>query len=322
MIRAATTDAIAAGAALIRSGGLVAFATETVYGLGADATNPTAVARIFEVKRRPSFDPLIVHIESPGQLSSVAAAIPRAAAELAARFWPGPLTLVLPKTEAIPAIVTAGLPSVAVRLSSHAVARALIAAAGRPIAAPSANPFGYISPTTAAHVAAQLGDEIPLILDGGPCAVGLESTIISCVGPQPVLLRAGGIPLEDISAVIGAVRIDPGGTSVLAPGQLPRHYAPRTPITVVHTLADIAAPQRTGAALLLPWPEPDTGGFAHVEVLADDRSVTTVAARLFDAMRRLDAGGYERLYARAVAEAGLGRAIMDRLRRAATAARD
>ena len=316
MIRPATSDAIAAAADDIRRGEVVAFPTETVYGLGADATNAIAVARIFAIKARPSFDPLIVHLASPEMLPRIAATVPPAAARLFARFWPGPLTVVLPKTSHIPDIVTAGLWSVAVRVPDHDVARALIAAAGCPLAAPSANPFGYVSPTTAAHVEEQLGTQVAVILDGGACRVGLESTIISFLAHEPALLRAGGIGVEDIERVIGAVRIAAEPALPLAPGQLPRHYAPRTPIAIVAGVSDIGPQERAGSAVLLPRPAADSDGFAHVEVLSSDGAVSTIAANLFAALRRLDAGGHRRIYAVAVPEVGLGRAIMDRLRRA------
>jgi L-threonylcarbamoyladenylate synthase len=315
MIRAATPDAVAAAADLIRRGQLVAFPTETVYGLGADATNAEAVARVFAVKARPSFDPLIVHIDGVERLATVASQVPAAALSLAERFWPGPLTVVLPKTARIPAIVTAGLPSVAVRVPDHQVARALLAAAATPIAAPSANPFGYVSPTTAAHVEAQLG-ALPLILDGGPCRVGVESTIVSFVGAAPTLLRPGGVALEDIERCIGPLHIGGDGAQPIAPGQLPRHYAPRSPITIVAAVREIPVAERTGAALLLPAPDAHAAGFAHVETLSTNGALTSVAANLFAALRRLDAAGYTRVYAVAVPESGLGRAIMDRLRRA------
>jgi len=242
--------------------------------------------------------------------------VPPAAAALTQRFWPGPLTIVLRKTDTIPDIVTAGLPSVALRVPDHPVARSLIAATGRPLAAPSANPFGYISPTAAEHVAAQLGEQLPLILDGGPCRVGVESSIVSFVDRDPALLRAGGIGLEDIEAVIGPVRVDTDRSLPLAPGQLPRHYAPRTPIALVASPGQIAPAERAGVALLLPQPSADSSGFAHVEVLSPDGQLGTVAANLFAALRRLDDAGFERIVAVAIPEIGLGRAIMDRLRRA------
>ncbi len=316
MVRPATSEAIAAAADIIRRGEVVAFPTETVYGLGADATNAAAVARIFAIKSRPSFDPLIVHIDTPGLLPGVASAVPPAAALLVERFWPGPLTVVLPKGDRIPAIVTAGLASVAVRVPDHPVARALIAAAGCPIAAPSANPFGYVSPTAAAHVDAQLSARVALILDGGPCRVGVESTIVSFVESEPALLRHGGIALEDIERVIGPLRIATDRPLALAPGQLPRHYAPRTPLAIVNAVGDVPPAQRAGAALLLPRPAADARGFAQVEVLSDDGGLTTMAANLFAALRRLDAGGFAHIFAVAIPETGLGRAIMDRLRRA------
>ena len=320
MILSATPTNIAEAVARVRSGDVVALPTETVYGLGADATNARAVARIFEIKARPSFDPLIVHIRSEW-LPTIAAVIPQKAAALARRFWPGPLTLVLPKTARIPDIVTAGLPSVAVRVPDHPVAAELILQSGRPIAAPSANPFGYISPTTAAHVEAQIGRDVSLILDGGPCRVGIESTIISFLHERPALLRPGGTPLEPIEALIGPIDRCEGGSpeaaQPLAPGQLPRHYAPRTPLTVIRDLGAIPRESRRGSGLLLPFPGPDVSEFAHVETLADRDDLVQAAVNLFASLRRLDAGGYDQIYALAVPERGLGRAIMDRLRRAA-----
>jgi L-threonylcarbamoyladenylate synthase len=317
MIVPATPDAITRAAALLRAGQLVAFPTETVYGLGADATNGEAAAHIYTVKQRPAFDPLIVHLAAAEALDGVTASCPAAARRLMARFWPGPLTLVLPKRPCIPDIVTAGLASVAVRVPDHAVARDLIAAADRPIAAPSANPFGYVSPTSAQHVAAQLGDAVPLILDGGPCRVGVESTIVSFLEPTPVLLRPGAITLEMLTAVIGTVRIGVDTPLPTAPGQLPRHYAPRTPLEIVADSAAVPPPQRAGTALLACGPVRDTAGFAAVEVLSESGNLEHAATGLFAALRALDGGGFRRVYAVAVPEAGIGRAIMDRLRRAA-----
>jgi L-threonylcarbamoyladenylate synthase len=320
MIRPADRDAIAAAAALIRAGEVVAFPTETVYGLGADATNAVAVARIFAIKQRPSFDPLIVHVDSLAMVSPLARTVPAPAAALMERFWPGPLTVVLAKTARIPDIVTAGLPTLALRMPDHPVARALIGAAGTPIAAPSANPFGYVSPTTAAHVADQLGTLLPLVLDGGPCRVGIESTIVSFTDDQASLLRPGGIALEDIERVIGPLRLEADPARPLAPGQLRRHYAPRLPVRIVAALAEVPLAARAGAAALLPKPAADAQGFAHVELLSPDGALATVAANLFAALRRLETGGHTRIYAVAVPETGLGRAIMDRLRRASAGA--
>lgn len=315
MIVPATPGQIVAAAELIRAGDTVAFPTETVYGLGADATNAVAVAQIFAIKERPSFDPLIVHIE-PGWWKDLVVAIPPAAAEVARRFWPGPLTIVLPKSERIPDIVTAGLPNVAVRVPDHPVAQALIARAGVPIAAPSANPFGYISPTTAKHVAEQIGERVSLILDGGSCRVGIESTVVSFVGSAITLLRPGAVTREQIEAQLGPV--DVAGTSdrPMSPGQLERHYAPRTPLTIVTTVADIPSNLRPAAALLTPTRRDGADGFKHVEVLADRNDLATMAANLFAALRRLDSSSFTRIYAIAVEEQGIGRAIMDRLRRA------
>ena len=317
MIVAATAEHIAEAAARLRAGDVVAFPTETVYGLGADATNAIAVAHIFRIKNRPSFDPLIVHLADATALPTVAAACPDAARRLVARFWPGPLTIVLPKADRIPDIVTAGLSSVAVRVPAHEVARQLIAAADRPIAAPSANPFGYVSPTTAAHVAAQLGDAVPTILDGGECRVGVESTIVSFLGHTPTLLRPGAVTLEMLEAELGSVHVGVDTPLPTAPGQLPRHYAPRTPVIIVDDPSAVAAPDRATAALLSAVPVSDTGGFATVRILAPNGDLETAAARLFATLRALDTSGVARVYAVRVSEFGLGRAIMDRLRRAA-----
>lgn len=320
MIAAASPESLARAARLLRDGEVVAFPTETVYGLGADATNAAAAARIFAVKNRPSFDPLIVHLADAGGLPSVAADCPPAARRLIARYWPGPLTIVLPKTARVPDIVTAGLPSVAVRVPDHPIARQLLDAAGLPIAAPSANPFGYVSPTTAAHVAAQLGDAVPLILDGGPCRVGVESTIVSFVDATPTLLRPGAVTLEMLQAELGEVVTGGDAPRPNAPGQLPRHYAPHTVVRLIADPSAVAAADRAGCALLSCAPAADVEGFAAVEILAADGDLATAATRLFAALRALDVGGFRRVYAVAVPERGLGRAIMDRLRRSTTVA--
>jgi len=313
----ASEQDLARAAAALRRGGCVAFPTETVYGLGADATNAAAAAQIFAIKGRPRFDPLIVHLAAAAALEEVAAVIPDTARALAAAFWPGPLTLVLPKRAVIPDLVTAGIDSVAVRVPAHPLARRLIELAAVPVAAPSANPFGYISPTTAAHVRAQLGDRVDIVLDGGPCRVGLESTIVSLLGAKPQVLRTGGITLEQLRAAIGAVELATADSPLLAPGQLPRHYAPRVPLRLVASPAAVDGAARSGAALLAPAPVVDSIGFAHVEVLSSSGDLAEVAARLFAALRRLDAAAFTALYALPVPEEGLGRAIMDRLRRAA-----
>ena len=318
-------------AACLRAGGLVAFPTETVYGLGADALNAAAVARIFEVKQRPRFDPLIVHLASVAALDRYAAEIDSRARTLAARLWPGPLTLVLPRREGagqvIPDIVTAGLPTVALRVPDQPVALAIIEAADRPVAAPSANPFGYVSPTTAAHVAEQLGAAVDLIVDGGPARVGLESTIVAFTGGGPRLLRPGGVPLEAIEALIGPVEVGATGAGSAdavpeSPGQLASHYAPRSRFLLLADRDDPARRVRPGerVGLLAFTPPADGADFATVEVLSPAGDLREAAHRLFGAMRRLDAAGLERIVAEPVPETGLGRAIMDRLRRAAAGA--
>jgi L-threonylcarbamoyladenylate synthase len=323
MIVPASPENVARAAAAVRTGGVVAFPTETVYGLGADATNAGAVARLFAIKGRPAFDPIIVHVARAADGNELVRGVPDAAAALMERFWPGPLTVVLPKTARVPDIVTAGLPAVGVRVPRHPVALALIAASGVPIAAPSANRFGRVSPTTAAHVAEQLGAAVPLILDGGPCAVGLESTIIAFTGRRPALLRAGGIPLEAIEALIGRVEAAGDAPRPLAPGQLTRHYAPTTPLTLVAAAEAVPVGARAEAALLLVVPPPGApvppSGFRHIEVLAPDGDLCTAAANLFAALRRLERGPYRHIYAVEISPTGLGRAIVDRLRRAQAA---
>jgi len=310
------TEAVHQAAEIIRRGGIVAFPTETVYGLGADTFAPLAVARIFEVKKRPHFDPLIVHVASPDDLGRLVTDIPGHARKLMVRFWPGPLTVVLPKREEVPDIVSAGLPTVAVRMPDHAMALRFIELSESPIAAPSANPFGYLSPTTAEHVREQLGDQVDLILDGGPCHVGVESTILSFSEGKPKLLRPGGVPVEEIESVIGKVEIVRSETqSPSAPGMLPRHYAPRTPIVLAPEEAFDSYRNRNAGYLVFQEP---VGGraFDHTEVLSQKGDFREAAANLFAAIRRLDALNLEVIVAEAVPEIGLGRAIMDRLRRA------
>jgi len=303
-------------AEIIRQGGIVAFPTETVYGLGADAHNPLAVARVFEVKRRPFFDPLIVHIASPAHLKKLVKDIPSSARKLTEKLWPGPLTVVLFKEEHIPDIVTAGLPTVALRMPSHPMALSLIKESKCPLAAPSANPFGYLSPTTAEHVRGQLADQVDLILDGGPCPVGVESTIVSFSENKPRLLRPGGVSLEEIESIIGKVEISPIRDRLVAPGMLPRHYAPRTPIVLDwdEKHLDSYKGKKIG---FLAFREPENFlQFQHIEVLSKKGDFREAAANLFSAIRRLDALDLDLILAEAVPEAGLGRAIMDRLRRA------
>ncbi len=313
----ATSEAIARGAEIIRSGGLVAFPTETVYGLGADAFNALAVARIFEVKDRPQFDPLIVHVAEKKMVDALCTAVSDRAQTLIDRFWPGPLTLVLPKRDVVPDIVTAGLPTVAVRMPAHPVALMLIEQSRTPIAAPSANPFGYLSPTSAEHVAEYLGDKVDLILDGGPCPIGVESTVLDVTQPEATVLRPGGLPVEEIERAIGEVRMVTGDVDEpQSPGQLPHHYAPRTPI---HILTANEWPVETGKKIgLLAFRRPDrTGPFTLVEVLSEKGDLREAAARFFSCLHRLDKAGLDLIVAEPVPEVGLGRAIMNRLSKAA-----
>lgn len=293
---------------------MVAFPTETVYGLGADGLNPQACARIFEIKGRPRFDPLILHECSAARARNLFAHVPRAAEKLMKRFWPGPLTLVLPKSARVPEIVTAGLKTVAVRVPSGKHALALIRAAGRPIAAPSANSFGRLSPTTAAHVRKQLGAGPDIILDGGKTRIGVESTIIAFESGRPVLLRPGGLPLEEIENAAGAaVRTVKAGGKPLAPGCLKKHYSPRTRLKLV----DPARPPRPSPlAAYLAFSSRPAGKWAAIKVLSRSGDLREAAANLFRALHTLENSGARVIYADKVPAGGLGRAIMDRLRRA------
>ncbi|MGA2760910.1 MAG: L-threonylcarbamoyladenylate synthase [Candidatus Cybelea sp.] len=314
MLLPATRDSIARAAVLLRQGGVVAFPTETVYGLGALAFDARAVARIFEIKGRPSFDPLIVHVADRAMLGEVAAAVPAAAEVLIERFWPGPLTLVLKKRPAVPGLVTAGLPTVAVRMSDHPVARALLEAVGSPLAAPSANPFGRLSPTRAEHVARMLGDRVDLILDGGATKYGIESTIVA-LEPRPALLRPGAIAPEQIEALSGPLERTRPTSDVRAPGQLEQHYAPATPLRLIDPrLVPQAERFRAGVITLRDSHE----GYAASRTLSPRGDLREAAANLFEMLHALDALGLDRIDAAPLTEAGLGLAIMDRLRRAAS----
>lgn len=332
-------EPIARAAALLRAGRLVAFPTETVYGLGADATNATAVASIFAAKQRPLSDPLIVHIAEVADMGAVARDIPSVAWELAERFWPGPLTLVLPRAARIPSIVAAGGDTVGVRLPAHPIARALIRAVGAPLAAPSANRFMRTSPTTAAHVLADLDGRIAAVLDGGPCAVGVESSVFDLTTTPPRLLRPGGVALERLRellpetqapgshAIAGAADAD---TVARAPGQMARHYAPRTRLVVYDATGEAgsdavlagarqALRQGLRVGALVPDDEADALAAlgAVVERLGPSDAPTEQSRRLYAALRALDAHGCDVLLAHTFAPEGLGLALADRLRHAA-----
>jgi L-threonylcarbamoyladenylate synthase len=319
MVVLPTPENLKRAAQIIRGGGLVAFPTETVYGLGASALNAMAVAKIFEVKQRPSFDPLIAHVSDRNMLQKVVQEIPGMAERLMERFWPGPLTLVLAKSDLVPGIVTSGLPTVAVRMPSHPVALELIGRAGVPVAAPSANPFGYLSPTRAEHVERMLGERVDLILDGGRSEHGLESTIV-LLAEKPVLLRYGAVAVEELEKVLGSLELQVAESErPLVPGQLPQHYAPLTPIQIASP-ESVPAGLRKRAGCLAFQRVPK--GFKVVKVLSPTGDLREAAAHLFEALHQLDRLGLEVIYAEPTPEEGLGRAIMDRLRRASKKGKD
>jgi len=311
-------------ASALARGELVAVPTETVYGLAADALNPRACRSIFRAKGRPTADPLIVHIHAWRQLEQLAEPND-AARRLAKAFWPGPLTMVLPKKACVPAIVTSGLPSVAIRMPRHALFRRLLRQCERPLAAPSANPFGYVSPTTSAHVLAGLGQRISYILEGGAATIGLESTIVDLRNPAaPRLLRPGAITREQLEAVLGLpVEVVHGHAAPaqpraqIAPGLLLRHYSPHTPVTLHERIApaDYRNASADEAWLLLMRPTGRTS--PHVYALDPRGDLRGVAKHLFGKLRGLDAAGYRRIHVELAHGGGLADAINDRLRRAA-----
>lgn len=309
----ATDENIKKAADIIRSGGVAAFPTETVYGLGADALNAKACAKIFEIKRRPFFDPLIVHISDLSMIDIVSKGMPPEVRRLTEKFWPGPLTVILEKSENIPEIVTSGLDSVAVRMPSHKTALRLIELSGVPVAAPSANPFGYLSPTEAKHVDEQLGEDVPMILDGGSCGVGIESTIIKIENGKNYLLRSGGIPIEEIKKITGDIDM-PESRKAQAPGMLPEHYSPVTRLKLFSEVNEITAAHNPAYLLFRNndknFPED------RIEILSEDGNLAEAAARLFSCLHRLDSLGADIIFAERVPETGLGAAIMDRLTRA------
>ncbi len=328
-------DVIAQAAAVIRSGGLVAFPTETVYGLGANALDVTAVLGIFRAKDRPANDPLIVHLADVATLPVVASRIPEVAYRLASRFWPGPLTMVLPRSDRVPLQVTAGGETVAVRVPAHPVALALITASGVPIAAPSANRFGRVSPTRAEHVLVDLDGRIDILLDGGSTTVGVESTVLSLVDTVPTILRPGGVSQEALSDVLGEVRVARpsvhGDETLVSPGTTAKHYAPRASVTLYQGKRDavlqamrqdvverVASGERVG--LLLATEDKDF--FAGLPVIVHDlgslRSMEEIAQHLYAALREVDRANVTAILARDFGAAGLGLAIRDRLTRAAS----
>lgn len=312
---------VATAAALLQNDEVVAIPTETVYGLAGNALSPDVVKKIFAIKNRPLSNPLILHLADFNQLDRYATKIPPAAAMLAERFWPGPLTLLLPKTSCVPDVVTAGLPRVAVRIPSHPVALQLLRRLHFPLAAPSANPFGYISPTSAEDVRRILHGKISYVLDGGDCAKGIESTIVGFEGNTPVIYRPGVVTAEEIKALVGAVEIhrkEP--PKPLSPGMLPSHYAPHTPLFLTESVAALTAtslPPGTAilafqqACLLVPK--------RNQQVLSPRGTLSEAAANLYKALHRLDGLKCQRIIAEQVPDTGIGKAINDRLRRAAYA---
>lgn len=299
----------------LKRGGLVAIPTETVYGLAANAMDSRAVVKIFEAKNRPGFDPLIVHIGKLEQIFELAQSFPREAARLTEKFWPGPLTIILKRRSIIPELVTSGLDTVGIRMPSHELTQELLEKLPFPLAAPSANPFGYISPTSAEHVAEQLGDKVDYILDGGTCRVGVESTIISFENHIPKILRLGGLEVDEIRRYVKKFEIQTTSTdNPAAPGMLTGHYSPRTPL-VIGPVEELRQKFADKKPCFLSFTE------EHVdlpgEVLSESGDLSEAARNLFAAMRRLDASDCEVILTDFFPEKGLGMAINDRLRRAA-----
>ena len=312
-----TTD-LHKAAAVLNEEGIIAIPTETVYGLAGNAFSERAVKAIFSLKKRPFYNPVIVHIKSPEVLTEVATDIPEAAQKLARAFWPGPLTLVLKKQAHIPDLVTAGKPTVAIRMPNHPVALDLLHRLEFPLAAPSANSFGSISPTTAEHVNGYFGDTLKVVLDGGPCQRGIESTIVGFEKGQPVLYRLGSVTIEELEAVVGSIaQRTKDDKAPDAPGMLSRHYAPATATHLTNNVAQLIA-QHEGKkiGLLLFNSAVTSPAVLHQEVLSTHGDDREAAANLYAAMHRLDHLGLDLIIAERVPNQGLGKAINDKLRRA------
>lgn len=302
---------------LLKEGAVIGFPTETVYGLGADAMNPSAVACIFELKNRPSFNPLIVHIGNRSELHAlVSGPLPTLAHKLIQAFWPGPLTLVLPKKSTVPDLVTAGLDTVAVRMPSHPVALELLNRLERPIAAPSANRSGGVSPTHAQHVRKDFGNRL-FVLDGGPCKLGIESTVISFKGDSPLCLRLGSLSLGQIELETGKTILFSQDNALRSPGQLLKHYAPKTPLFLLEEGCHFGRADYSKSGLLCLCKPKHSPRFAHIEELSSKRDLRTAATHLFSALRKLDSFQLKAIFAIRFPEEGLGLAMNDRLRRAA-----
>ncbi len=304
-------------ASFLKKGEIISIPTETVYGLAGNALNAEVVVKIFEIKNRPSFDPLIVHTHHLDQIRDFVTGIPEQALVLAQAFWPGPLTLLLPRKPVIPDIVTSGLDTVAVRIPHHPLTLALLAQLPFPLAAPSANPFGYISPTRASHVNDQLGEKIPFILDGGPCHIGVESTIIGFPDAVPTVFRLGGKSVEEIEEKIGKVQVMPQSSSQPnAPGMLKSHYAPGKKV-ILGQLPELLARYRDQEVGLLSFQNfYQEVPAAHQIQLSPQGNLHEASQRLFSALRALDQLPVKIILAEPVPDQGLGRAINDRLKRA------
>ncbi len=303
---------------LLEQGELVAIPTETVYGLAGNALNENAVLKIFKVKNRPQFDPLIVHVASLDQAKTLTENFPEQAERLANKFWPGPLTLLLKKKPVIPYLVTSGLDTVGIRCPNHDITRSLLQQLSFPLAAPSANPFGYISPTRPEHVNEQLGDHINYILDGGECPVGIESTIVGFENEHPVIYRLGGLSLEKIESVVGKVSVQLNTSSnPLAPGQLKSHYAPKKKLKLgnLEELVHTYGKQQVGL-LVFQRQRPDFDPH-YQKILSSQGNLEEAAQRLFASLRTLDKMDIDIILAEEVPDVGVGKAINDRLRRAA-----
>jgi L-threonylcarbamoyladenylate synthase len=301
-------------AQILRAGGLVAFPTETVYGLGADAANAQAVAKLYAVKRRPADHPVILHFADSGKAFAWAREVPAAARKLAERFWPGPLTLILKRSALAKDFVTGGQDTVGLRVPAHPVAQQLLREFNGAIAAPSANRFGLVSPTTAAHVREDLGSEVDLVLEGGPSEVGIESTILDISGEAPVLLRPGHISKEQLGKVLGVEVLESAAASPRHPGGLERHYAPRTPASLVPTYAlDKEISGSKGKAAVLAFSRPDERVDYWLRMPRDPKAY---AQRLYAALRELDTAGCERILIEAPPESPEWSAVRDRLKRA------
>jgi L-threonylcarbamoyladenylate synthase len=313
---------ITRAAAVLRDGGLVAFPTETVYGLGADASSPAALRRLFRVKGRPRDHPVIVHVASVDDVADWVSGVPATAASLAASCWPGPLTLVLARSARVPDEVTGGRDTVGIRVPAAPVAQALLHAFGGAVAAPSANRFGRVSPTTAADVRADLGDDVDVVLDGGACRVGVESTIVDCSGSVPVILRVGGVPRERVEEIVGGpVAIRDAG-EVPAPGTRPSHYAPDARVVVARDGSELATRVRqeadAGARVgVIAARSAEIAALGHVTALGTPADADEYAHLLYQWLREADARGLDVVVAVAPAEVGMGAAVADRLRRAA-----